>query len=161
MSISIGAHAPPVATTTRRWHGTLARGAIVLLAAAACAAGFEATAHVSAMSAVTRDGAELTRLLRSMALLKMLLAAAATAGIAWRFGSPARLSWMAGYGAAIGAMWIGPGLIWDMAHLKLGALMLHGGLAAGLVMLWRDPVVGDRLAEMIAQRRRVLATRDR
>ncbi len=131
----------------------------MMVAGAALLAGFSATGHLAASHAVMRDGADLTRLLRSMALLKMTMAAAVTAGIVWRLDSAASPFWLTAYATALVSMWMGPGLIWDMAHLKLGALLLHGGLFGSLVLLWRDPGVGDRLAAIITQRRRMLRAR--
>ena len=144
-----------------RWPGFAVRGVALMAIVAAAGAGFLLTDHGSSAAAVLRDGPDLTRLLRSMAVLKMMMAGAATAGILWRLGSAASALWLAGYAAATVSMWVGPGLIWDMAQLKLGALLLHGGLFASLVLLWRDPVVGDRLAAMIAARRRLLGERTR
>ncbi len=137
------------------WSPATARGAVLLLALAAAAAGFMATDAQTVARAVAFDP-ELAWLLRAMAVLKMSAAAAATAGIAWRLGSPAKPAWLAGYALALAATWAGPGLIWDMAHLRLGALLLHGGLAGALVLLWRDPVAGARLGAIIDARRRVL-----
>ncbi len=36
----------------------------------------------------------------------------------------------------------GPVLIWEMVHVRLGVLLLHSGLLAGGLLLWRDPAVG-------------------
>jgi hypothetical protein len=71
--------------------------------------------------------------------------------------SPAR--WIAGYAMAAAAMAAGPGLIWNMVHIGLGALFLHAGLVATLVMLWRDPAVAQRLSAAIAARRAADARR--
>jgi hypothetical protein len=40
-----------------------------------------------------------------------------------------------------------------MSHVSLGALLLHGGLVAALLLLWRDPAVGMRLSVLVANRR--------
>ncbi len=53
----------------------------------------------------------------------------------------------------------GPVLIWEMAHVRLGALLLHGGFLAGALLLWRDPTVGARLGDMVARRRATLRAR--
>ncbi len=53
----------------------------------------------------------------------------------------------------------GPVLIWDMAHIRSGALLLHAGLLAGGLLLWRDPVVGARLGAIVARRRAMLRAR--
>ncbi len=54
----------------------------------------------------------------------------------------------------------GPVLVWDMAHIRLGALLLHAGLVASLLLLWRDPAVGARLEAIITKRRSVIRTRN-
>jgi hypothetical protein len=50
----------------------------------------------------------------------------------------------------------GPVLIWDMAHVGIGAALLHGGLLAMVLLLWRDAAVGARLSAIIATRRAAL-----
>jgi hypothetical protein len=47
----------------------------------------------------------------------------------------------------------GPGLIWGMAHIGLGAILLHGGLFATIILFWRDPAVGAQLARIVDRRR--------
>ncbi len=137
------------------WSPAAARAAVLLVVLAAAVAGFMATDAQTVARTMALDP-ELARLLRAMAVLKMAAAAAATAGIAWRLGSTATPGWLAAYALALAATWAGPGLIWDLAHLRLGALLLHGGLAGALVLLWRDPVAGARLAAIVDARRRVL-----
>jgi hypothetical protein len=53
----------------------------------------------------------------------------------------------------------GPVLIWGMVQVGAGALLLHAGLLASLLLLWRDPVVGARLAALVAKRRAALRSR--
>jgi hypothetical protein len=43
-----------------------------------------------------------------------------------------------------------------MVYVGSGAVLLHGGIFAAVVLLWRDPSVGQRLAAMIAARRTAL-----
>jgi hypothetical protein len=123
---------------------------------AGIALGLLATGEVTRAHAVAAAGPELTRLLRAMAVIKSLMAAAAVAAMLWRLGAPVGLPWLAGYAAAAAAMAAGPGLIWDMAHVRLGALALHGGLVAAVLLLWRDPGMAARLREAVAARRRAL-----
>jgi hypothetical protein len=40
-----------------------------------------------------------------------------------------------------------------MAWIKSGALLLHGGLLAGLLLLWRDRRLAAMLGEIMAARR--------
>lgn len=72
---------------------------------------------------------------------------------------PAGAGWAVAYMAAGAAASAGPVLIWGMVHLGLGALLLHAGLFAALVLLWRDPAVAAELGAMVAERRRTLASR--
>ena len=107
--------------------------------------------------AVSSAGGELTQLLRFMALLKASLALGAVAVVLWRFGVAASAPWLIAYLVSAAAMAAGPGLIWGMAHVGLGALLLHGGLLATLLLTWRDPAVATRLGEALATRRTALA----
>jgi len=129
------------------------RVALIGVVASAALAGYLATEPHAAALAVSHDGAALTRLMRFMAAVKMLLAAAALAGVVWRLGAPVSLAWFGAYAAAAAAMAAGPGLIWGMVHVGAGALALHGGLLASLVLLWRDPETARMLAAAVARRR--------
>jgi hypothetical protein len=122
---------------------------VVVAAAISLAAGvLYAQAHPGAV-----PEAALGRLLRAMAAIKMLIAALAGAAMLWRLGAPARPAWLAGYAAAAAAMAAGPTLIWNFSHIAAGALLLHGGLLAAILLLWRDPVTAARLDHVIAGRR--------
>ncbi len=137
-------------------------GARVLLIAAVLAAGLGgivvADTGTAAQAAIHADG-DLTRLLRAMAVLKAVMAAGATAAVFWRLGAAAPWPWLAAYLATCAAMVAGPGVIWGMAHVGLGALLLHGGLLAAILLLWRDPAVGARLSALVASRRAALRAR--
>lgn len=129
---------------------------LILLGAVlvALAAGFLAAGPAARAMAAQQAGGDLTRLLRAMAALKALMAAGVTAAILWRLAaaiSPARL---AAYALACAAMAAGPGMIWGMADVGTGALLLHGGLLAAILLLWRDPATAARLAAVIETRRR-------
>ncbi len=131
----------------------LAQGAVALALAAGAAGGLLATDGDTAAHAIANAGADLTRLLRAMAIIKAGMGLAVAAGVLWRLKTPASAPWLAAYVAASAAMAAGPGLIWDMSHLKLGALLLHAGLITGMILLWRDPAVSRRLNAAIAARR--------
>jgi hypothetical protein len=135
-------------------HG-IARALLALVIAASFAAGLLATGTEASSSAIALAGADLTHLLRAMALLKSLIAA----GMMWRLGSPVTRAWWAAYALACAGAAAGPGLIWQMAHVGAGALTLDVGLLAALILLWRDPVVGARLAMMVDARRAKLRSR--
>ncbi len=132
------------------------RAALLLVVAAAFVAGFAITDTATAHRAVSVAGPDLTRVLRGMALLKLTMAFAAVAAIVWRLGAAIRPGPLTAYLIAGAAMASGPGLIWDMDYIRTGALLLHGGLVAIIVMLWRDPAVARRLAALIAARRAAL-----
>jgi hypothetical protein len=91
-----------------------------------------------------------------MAVLKAVMAAGAAGAVLWRLGSPVTLPWQAAYATACAAMAAGPGLICGMAHVAIGAALLHGGLLATVLLLWRDPAVGARLSAIVAARRAAL-----
>jgi hypothetical protein len=143
----------------------------VILVAAAI--GLFATPPDVGAQAVERAGPELTRLLRGMAVLKALISLAAAGAIVWRFGAtkpsfhggvpwagaPVSWVWFAAYAIVCAGMAAGPGLIWSMAYVRTGALLLHGGLFASIVLLWRDPGMGQRLQTAIAARRSAINAR--
>ena len=94
-----------------------------------------------------------------MALLKVAMAAGMAAAVLWRLGLPVTLAWWAAYALACAGMAAGPGLIWQMAYVRSGALLLHAGLFAALILLWRDPAISEQLRKMVAARRAVLRAR--
>ncbi len=140
---------PPLQT----WTGGAARRRALMSAVAASGivAGLMSTGADPAAVAEAA-GRDLVLLMRFLALVKAALALAAFSGVVWRLASPAAWPWLLAYAAAILAMAAGPGLIWTMAHVGWGAALLHGGLAACAVLLWRDPAVATRLASLLAAR---------
>jgi hypothetical protein len=152
--------ASPAQSTTARTSTALSpatsRAALLLITAASVALGLLTTSPEAAAQATTLAGADLTHLLRAMAVLKVAMAVAMAAAVFWRFGAPITLPWWAAYAITTAAMAAGPGLIWDMAYVRTGAFLLHAGLFAAVILLWRDPGVGARLSTMIAARRAAL-----
>jgi hypothetical protein len=132
-----------------------ARLCLILAVAAGAGAGFAATGQGAAAHAIAAAGPDLTRLLRAMAVIKVLLAGLAGAAVFWRLGGPVGLARLAAYAAASFAMAAGPGLIWGMCHFGAGALLLHGGLLATILLLWRDPATARLLDGAILKRRAV------
>jgi hypothetical protein len=137
----------------------MARALLLLVTVGSVAAGLLVTETQAAASAIALAGAELTHLLRAMALLKVAMAAGMAAAVLWRLGSPVTLAWWAAYALACAGMAAGPGLIWQMAYVRSGALLLHAGLFAAVLLLWRDKAVGARLGMMVAARRAALRAR--
>jgi hypothetical protein len=151
--------APAGANAGLTWSPALSRLALGLILAAGIAAGALGTSpHASAL-AIAKAGPDLTRLLRAMAAIKLLIAVPVTAAIFWRLGSAIALPWFAAYALAAAAMAAAPGLIWSMAHVGLGAMLLHGGLLATILLLWRDKAMAARLDAIISARRSILARR--
>jgi hypothetical protein len=120
---------------------------VVLVAALATAAFVASSPHAA-------GGADpaLTRLLRAMAVIKAAMAAGVIAVVLWRLGVGVKPIVLGGYALVSVAMASGPILIRGMTHLVLGAVLLHAGLAAGALMLWRDPATTARLKALIAAR---------
>ncbi|MEL7029737.1 MAG: hypothetical protein AAGL49_11120 [Pseudomonadota bacterium] len=132
----------------------LARTAIMASAAAGLAAG-----GLMGGEGSVRMEADLARLLQAMAAIKALLLAPLLAAILWRLGSPSRLRWIGAYGLLAGLSTAGVAMVWTLAHVGLGAALLHGGLLGGVLLLWRDPGVKARLDRTIARRRAKAAAR--
>jgi hypothetical protein len=131
----------------------LRRGLLLAIVAIAAVAGFLVTSPATACQAVAEAGPDLTRLLRAMAGIKAMAAIGVVGVLYWRLASPVSRARLATYALAACAMAAGPGLIWGMVHVGLGALLLHGGLFIGVVVLWRDPAMAARLSAEIARRR--------
>ena len=127
----------------------IARPALLAALTAGLVAGFVA-GHAGALPS---EDVDLARLLRAMAALKLLFVAAASAAMLWRMQAPIRPVPLALYALSAFAMAAGPGLIWTLAHVALGAALLHLGLFASVLLLWRDEAVGRLLAAAIARRR--------
>ena len=137
----------------------LRRALLLAFVVAGALIGLLLTSETTAHAAIGQAGPDLTRLLRAMAGMKALAAAGLVVAVLWRLAEPVSWPWLAGYALACAAMAVGPGLIWEMVHLPLGALLLHGGLLATVVLLWRDPAMHVRLEQAVARRRAVLWAR--
>jgi hypothetical protein len=125
---------------------------LIFFIAAAFASGLLITGAEATSLAATNAEEDLTRLLRIVAAFKAFMAACAAAAVLWRLGTEVALARFAPYALACCAMSAGPVLIWSTAYVGIGALLLHGGLLANLLLLWRDPVVSEQFAAMIASR---------
>jgi len=123
---------------------------LLAVIALACAGGMLVTDSATTSGLIASAGRDWANLLRAMAVLKLLFAGAATAAVLWRLGAPISVTRWGGYALSAGAAWAGPGLIWGLAHILLGTLLLHGGLIATAVLVWHDPATRVRLSEIIA-----------
>ena len=137
----------------RRLTPRLSRSLMALIVIGAIGLSFALPDASATSRAVANAGLELTRLMRFMAVIKGAMAVGAAAALFWRLGSDVSFERFAAYGACCAAMAAGPGLIWGMAHVGLGALLLHGGLIALVVLLWRDSALPVRLEAALAARR--------
>jgi len=129
------------------------RTAVPVVAALALALGFLATPAAEQSAAVQAAGPELTLLLRMMAGLKLAFVVAGIGFSWWRLGHPVRPTTAAAYLAAVACVSVSPGLIWDMAHIVLGAALLHGGLAALVALGWLDRDLHGPVLTRLALRR--------
>jgi hypothetical protein len=124
---------------------------VVVLGASAIVGVLATSASASAL-ACAEAGADLTRLLQAMAMLKSVMALGVVAALLWRLGESVTLPTLTLYALAAGAMVAGPGLVWRMVYVRTGAALLHGGLLVTAVLLWRDPVVAGRLTRLLSKR---------
>jgi hypothetical protein len=131
----------------------IAKTLLLAVIALASAGGMCLTDSATTARAIDSAGGDWANLLRAMAVLKLIFAGAATAAVLWRLGAPISATRWGGYAVAAAATWAGPGLIWGLAHILLGTLLLHGGLIATAVLVWRDKATRARLSEIIARRR--------
>ena len=83
-------------------------------------------------------GSDLMLLMRFMAGLKAAMAVGAVALVFWRMGAPMGRGTIAAYIIATAVMAAGPGLIWNMQDVAYGAMAVHGGLSAIMLIAWRD-----------------------
>jgi hypothetical protein len=137
----------------------LARTLLLAVIALAAAGGMLVTDSATTARAIADAGADWANLLRAMAVLKLAFAGAATAAVLWRLGSPVSATRWGAYALAVAAAWAGPGLIWGLSQILLGTVLLHGGLIATGVLVWRDPATRARLSEVVARRRAALRAR--
>ena len=84
---------------------------------------------------------QLAVLLRFMAAVKGLMVLGALGLTQWRVRAPASGALALAYGAALALMAAGPGLIWSLSHIAVGAAAFHAGLLLYLVLAWRDGAV--------------------
>jgi len=146
MSISI-ADAPSARMDAQGLSPFRARMLVAVAMASAAAAGLALSGHPAAADPA------LTRLLRAMAVIKVLIAAGAGAALYWRLAGPIGPWRLGAYAAAGAAMAAGPGLIWNMSHIAAGAALLHGGLVGTILLLWRDPGMAERLEQAITAKK--------
>ena len=157
----VHAQAQPAASSSRDGFvkPVIAKTLLLVVIALAAAGGIYATDSATTARVIAGAGGDWANLLRAMAALKLLFVGAASAAVMWRLGAPISATRWVCYALAAGVAWTGPGLIWGLAHIALGALLLHGGLFAMAILVWRDPATRARLSEIIARRQAALRAR--
>lgn len=124
--------------------GRLSRTALpwraILLTAVvgSAAAGFVAASAEQISAAKLSAGGELTMLLQFMAIVKAAMSVAAIGLIAWRLAYPVTSSLALAYVASAALMSLAPTMIWQMAHVALGAAAFHIGMVMLLGAAWAD-----------------------
>ena len=144
------ANSPTTKSVVVRAGSPAAARALIIAAVALGALGALASAGQGSTAETDTD---LVGLLRFMAVLKAAMAAGLVGALWWRLAAPIELPRLVSYAATCGAMAAGPALIWTMSGIGLGALLLHAGLLAACLLLWRDPEVAARLSALVANRR--------
>ena len=104
-------------------------------------------------------GSDLVLLMRFMAGLKAAMALGVVALVAWRMGAPVGRGTGVAYVLAAAAMAAGPGLIWNMQDVAYGAMAVHGGLSAIMLIAWRDRRGWNGVLGAAVARRRVRSAR--
>ena len=130
------------------------RMVVVVVCAAAALAGVLATSPAATVAAVRQAGGELAMLLRFMAGVKALMAAAFVALTTWRLGYPASGRLAAVYVVSAALMSAAPGVIFQMAHVAAGAVLFHVGLLVQLGAAWADRGGRARVVAAVMARRR-------
>lgn len=151
MTVLPSIHAGTVAKSAQGVVGLTPRSSRTILLIVV-AASIAISVHSTTPEAAAGAGADLTNLLRFMAALKGAMALAAFSVVLWRLGEPVTSGRLGVYAIVSGLMAAGPPLIWGIDRVGLGALLLHGGLLASVVLLWRDPATSARLKRAVAAR---------
>jgi hypothetical protein len=93
---------------------------------------------IGLQSGMPRMDAALVPLLRFMAVLKAGMAIGAAALVQWRLQGEAGAALKWSLLGATALMMAAPGLIWELNHIILGAVVFHTGLVMFLVAAARD-----------------------
>jgi hypothetical protein len=138
----------PVVWRTSPWQPAL------LIVACAAAGGGWLLAGNPAQSSLLAGDAELAMLLRFMAAVKAAIALAVLGVTAWRLGHPASAAVGLLYVAAVALMSAAPGVIWQLAHVGIGAGLFHAGLLLLLGALVADRGEASQLVGVALRARR-------
>lgn len=87
-------------------------------------------------AAALRADPALGHLLRGMAVIKGALALGAIAALWWRFGRPIEVGLARAYSWSAWFMAGAAMVVWQLAHVGVGALAFHGGELTLLTLAW-------------------------
>jgi hypothetical protein len=130
------------------------RALLLLAVIAASGAAWLATPATAVAQATRAIDGELIMLLRFMAAVKAGMALAGMAAAFWRLGYPASPLLATAYVGSVVLMCAAPVLIWQLAHVAIGAALFHAGLALLVVALFADRGGAPALARATWARRR-------
>jgi hypothetical protein len=135
------------------------RGPSAALRLLALAAALAAAGLAAALSGDKATGADpdLSRLIKGMAILKGVIAAAVAAAIGWRLTSPAKPAHLALYLASAAAMVAGVALMWRMAAPGAAATLYYAGLIAAIFLMLGDRTIIARIDAALVQRQALQA----
>jgi hypothetical protein len=136
------------------WRTSPWQPALLVLVGAAVAAGWLAAGLNAAQPSLLEGDAELATLLRFMAAVKAVIALAVLGVTAWRLGHPATPAIALLYLASVSLMAAAPGVIWQLAHVGVGAGLFHAGLLLFLGALVADRGGASQLVGTALQRAR-------
>lgn len=83
---------------------------------------------------------ELMRLLRGMAIVKVIILLAVLALLSWRLRWLTFRPLVVSYAAAVGVMSFASALVWQLTFIGLAAFLFHASLIALLILMLRDDV---------------------
>ena len=104
----------------------------------ACVAAFGVAAWAGGAAGTIDADADLTRLLRGIALIKASLVIAAIGVLWWRLGRPVAARTATAYVVGAALMAGATALVWMLASIPLAALLFHIGEFTLLIVAWRD-----------------------
>ena len=145
---AVAAQGRPAVWRTSPWQPAL----LIVVCRRGC--GRLAVGRLTAQSSLLDSDAELAMLLRFMAAVKAMIALAVLGVTTWRLGHPAPPAVALLYLAAVALMAAAPGVIWQLAHVGVGAGLFHAGLLLFLGALVADRGEATQLVGTALQRAR-------
>jgi hypothetical protein len=151
--LAIDASVAAAASHPAVWRTSPWQPALLVLVCATAATGWLLAGN-PAQPALLESDAELAMLLRFMAAVKAVMALAALGVTTWRLGHPSTPAVALVYLAAVSLVGAAPGVIWQLAHVGLGAALFHAGLLLFCCALFADRGAATQLVGTALQRAR-------